>query len=323
MKIGFNMTSCEMDLARFSDRAALERQLAGFDGLELLYCDEDTRGLITPDMVTGLHMCFYPYWLDFWRGDHVACLKEFGSYGNMTAYYGGEDIGALIGRFRRDLDSAARYGAEYVVFHISDAGIEESFTGRYRHSDEEVVDASCELLNELFKGRADGPLLLLENLWQPGLTLTRPEIVRRLLAGIEYPHTGLMLDTGHLMHTELSLRTQGEGLRYIHRVLDRLGSLCDRIRGVHLNQSLTGDYVRRVQAAPPPLSPDYDARAMQMLTHAFQIDLHEPFTAAGVDGLIARIAPDYLTFEFISDSSAKQRAMLDAQWRALFGPRGA
>lgn len=317
MKTSINLTTCEQDLDRFPDRAALRAQCAGFDGIELLCCDEDTRGLIEPAQVTGLHMCYYPYWLDLWNGDMDACLREFGTRENMIAYYGGEGREALLSRFRQDLAYAARYGAEYLVFHVSDAGIEESFTGRYRHSDEEVADATCALINELFAGREEGPLLLLENLWQPGLTMTRPEIARRLIDGIAYKRTGFMLDTGHLMHTELSLRTQEEGLAYIHRRLDALGELAESIRGIHLNQSLTGEYVRRVQTCPPPLSPDYETRAMQMLRHAFQIDLHQPFTCAGVDALIRRVAPDYLTYEFISGSATEQRTLLDRQRRAL------
>lgn len=317
MKRTFNLTTCAEDLARFPDQAALERQLAGFDGLELLCCDEDLRGLVAPRHVCGVHMCFFPYWLDFWNGDYAACLTEFGTREAMESYYGGDSREALLARFRRDLDYAARYGAEYAVFHVSDASTRESFTGRYRHSDEEVADAACALLNALLPAPDGGLMLLLENLWQPGLRLTRPEITERLLGGIRYQNTGLMLDTGHLLHTELSLSTQEEGVAYIHRMLDRQGALTKRIRGIHLNQSLTGDYVRRTMAAPPPLAEDYETRALQMLRHAFRVDLHQPFTCAGVRELIERVAPDYLTFEFISESAAQQREMLDEQSRAL------
>jgi hypothetical protein len=31
---------------------------------------------------------------------------------------------------------------------------------------------------------------------------------------------GLILDTGHLLHTNLDLKNQEEGLRYINRMLD-------------------------------------------------------------------------------------------------------
>jgi len=317
MKTSINLTTCPEDLDRFSDRGVLVRQMKGFDGLELLCCEEDPRRLITPELVTGVHMSFFPYWLDFWRGDRAACLAEFGTEAAMAGYYGGSGPEAMLARFRRDLGFAAQYQAEYVVFHVSDAATAESFTGRYRHSDAEVIDASCELVNALFPRELDGPMLLLENLWQPGLRLTDPAMTERLLGGIRYPRTGLMLDTGHALHTNWSLNTQREGLSYIHRLLDAHGALVRHIRGIHLNQSLTGKYVNGVMADPPVLAPDYETRGLQMLEHAFKTDLHRPFTCAGVGALIDRIAPDYLTFEFISQNAPQQRRMLMRQKRAL------
>ena len=160
-------------------------------------------------------------------------------------------------------------------------------------------------------------MLLLENLWEPGLTFTRPEMTARLLNGIRYPNKGIMLDTGHLLHTDLSLRTQKEGVEYIHRRLDEHGELCSCIRGIHLNQSLTGAYMRRVRANPPKLSQDYNEKMGQLFEYVFQADLHKPFVASGVQGLIERIAPDYLTFEFISNDLNQHRTMLRRQRAAL------
>ncbi len=181
-----------------------------------------------------------------------------------------------------------------------------------------MIEAACELLNELFGDlEGDGPALLLENLWQPGLTFTRPEMTRRLLDGVRYENKGLLLDTGHLLHTNESIRTQPEGLAYILQMLDRHGALCDWIHGVHLHQSITGEYCRMIRAHPPVLAETYEARATQMFEHAFKVDLHRPFTCPGVRGLIERIAPDYLTFEFITETNAQLKGYLLAQKRAL------
>ena len=51
---------------------------------------------------------------------------------------------------------------------------------------------------------------LMENLWWPGLTMTRPEMTKRLLSQVHYQKKGIMLDTGHLMHMNLELKTQDE-----------------------------------------------------------------------------------------------------------------
>lgn len=317
MKIQFNITASPCDLERYADRADFLTALEGFDGVELMVCGEDERGLIRPEDVVGLHMSCPYFWLDFWQGDMARCMEEFGTPQAMAACYGGSDRQALIDRFRSDLAHAKRYGAEYMVYHVSDCSSLETLTGQYAHTDEEVIDALCQLVNEAMDGVTDGPMLLLENLWEPGLTFTRPEMTERLLAGIDYPNKGIMLDTGHLMHTELSLRTQSQALEYIHRRLDQHGGLCQHIRGVHLNQSLTGAYMRRVRKAPPTLSEDYDTKMGQLFEYVFQADQHKPFTCPGVGELIGRIAPDYLTFEFISNDRAQHRTMLRRQRRAL------
>lgn len=317
MKTLFNITTSSCDLDRFASREEFLALLEGFDGVELMVCGGDGRNLIHPENVVGLHMSSFYCWLDFWQGDTDRCLREFGTVEAMQAYYGGDTRQALIDRFRADLANAKRYGAEYMVYHISDSNSLETLTGRYAHTDEEVIDAACELINTALKGVTDGPMLLLENLWEPGLTFTRPEMTARLMEGIRYPNKGIMLDTGHLLHTDLSLRTQKEGLEYIRRRLDEHGDLCRHIRGIHLNQSLTGAYMRRVRRDPPKLSADYNERSGQLFEYVFRADQHKPFAAPGVWELIERIGPDYLTFEFISNDLNQHKTMLRRQFRAL------
>lgn len=317
MKIQFNLTTSPCDLERFPSRAEFLALLEGFDGVELMVCGEDERSLVRPEDVVGLHMSSFYFWLDFWKGDRARCMEEFGTPEAAHAFYGGTDRQALIDRFRADLANAKKYGAEYMVYHIADSSSLETLTGRYAHTDEEVIDAACDLINEALPADTDGPLLLLENLWEPGLTFTRPEMTERLLRGVRYPRTGIMLDTGHLMHTNLSLRSQKEALAYIHRCLDEHGDLCKHIHGIHLNQSLTGAYMRRVRRNPPQLSDDYNTRMGQLFEYVFQADQHKPFTCPGVGELIERIAPEYLTFEFISNDLAQHKTMLRRQRRAL------
>ncbi len=294
------------------------RFMDGFDGVELLVFDEDVRNIVPRERVLGTHMCYFPFWFDFWKGNERALIDEFGSLDECERYFGGSTREAMLERFRLDLSAAKSYGAEYVVFHVSDAGIAESFTGRYRKSDERVIDATCELLNVLFDDAfADGPALLMENLWQPGLTFTKPEMTKRLLDGVRYKNKGFMLDTGHLFHTNEAIRTQEEGLSYIHQMLDAHDALCEYIRGVHLHQSITGDYCRSVREHPPILADTYEKRSWQMFEHAFKVDLHQPFTCEGVRGLIERIDPEYLTFEFITENIAQHREYLREQQQAL------
>ena len=318
MKTLFNITTSEDDVDRFESSADLTDMIEPhFDGVELMYYREDVRQIIPKEKVVGYHMQFYPTWLDFWKGNEERLLKEFDTRENWERYYGGADREGILRRLKADLHMAHEYGAEYVVFHVSESTVEESFTWNYFYSAEEVVDAAAELLNDLFKDEDGEIALLVENLWQPGLTMTRPEITKRLLEKIEYPNKGIMLDTGHLLHTNTALRTQEEGIAYIHQMLDKHGDLCKYIRGIHLHQSLTGEYCENMKNNPPKMEAKFEGRYMQMFFHAFAVDKHEPFTGEGVKELVECIAPEYLTFEFITADNAQHRGYLEQQLKAL------
>ena len=320
MKLNINLTTSPEDLDRFASSEDLEKLLRGFDGVELMWYGEDERKIIPPERVVGFHMSNHNYWLDFWRREEEALRREFDDLETAKASFGGTlDPRRLVEEFRRDFALAKRLGAQYAVYHVSDAGIEESFTRRYRHTDEEVVDGACEVINEALKGEQDASVaLLLENLWLPGLRFTRPEVTARLLEGVDYPNKGIMLDTGHLLHNELDLKDEAAGAAYIGKLLDAHGELAKSVRGVHLNQSITGEYARGMMEHPPELGKTYRERSWKMFSHAYAVDRHQPFTAPGVRELILeRIAPEFLTFEFITDDNAQHAAFLRRQREAL------
>lgn len=317
MKTLFNLTTNEFDLLRYKNSEEVVADLDGFDGLELMCYDPDPTGLIQPKFVTGVHMSFFAYWLDFWLGNEEALIKEFDTIENCEKHYGGLHRSVLLDRFQDDLKKAKAYGAEYVVFHVSDCSTEEVFTRRFKYSDEEVIEHTCQFLNELFAHVNDGPMLLLENLWYPGFDFTKPEITRRLLQGIAYKNKGIMLDTGHLFHTNNSLRTQEEGIAYINKQLDLHEGLIEFIKGIHLNQSLSGEYAEQTKQNPPKLKQLYTDRQWQLLEYVMKIDYHKPFTCSGVSELIERIDPEYLVFEFMSENRVQHQAYLRQQKEAL------
>lgn len=317
MKTMFNITTSSEDLDRFQTRQDLMELMDGFDGVELMQFEADLKGILPAERVIGLHMSYFPFWLDFWNGNMQAVVKELDSIKNVKQVYGGIDRNAILNRFRKDFEYAHLWDVEYVVFHVSDATIRESFTLDYNHNDEQVIDATIELINELLAEEDGSIAFLVENLWQPGFTFTRPEMTNRLIEGIHYPNKGIMLDTGHILHTNLKLRTQEEGLAYIHAMLDLHGELCKYIRGIHLNQSLTGEYCEEKQKNPPDLSGSYTERYGLMFWHAFEVDKHLPFTCKGIKELISRINPEYLTFEFITENTINHKRYLTAQKKAL------
>ena len=321
MKLTFNLTSSAEECVFLADANETRRQLEGYDGMELQVIEEPPEGLIDPHLVIGLHMTCIPCWYALWTGNEKGLIDEFDDLATAEAYYGGLSRETLLNKFRRDLFYAQKFGAEYLVFHIAECNVLETYTEVYSHTDEQICEACAEMLNILFAGQTDGPLLLLENLWHPGMNLRRPEITRDMLAAVRYPKKGIMLDTGHLMNANTALRSQEEAIPYIHSVLDAHKAagfdLCEAVRGIHLNASISGELAERVKKDPPVLGGSYAERTSKMFFHVFDRDQHRPFTATGVRELVQRIAPDYLTTEFITLSNDDRRAKNAEQLAAL------
>ena len=311
-----NITTCDEDLLRFADRQDLEQFYRSFrlDGLEVLEAGPDHRGLLTADHTIGVHLRYDSAWMDFRLGDRTRLLEEFGSEAEWVRCFGGSDPDALRRSYQRNLDFAATLEPEYLVFHVSDCSMIESMRRRYHYTDEQVADAVIELLNSLqIHGQ---PWLLLENLWYPGLTMLRPEIWQRLRDGLHYEKVGVMLDTGHLLHTNPALRTDDEAVDYIHTVLNRYDDL-SFIRGTHLHQSLTGEYAANLQQNWQPNTGTYSERLWDVLGHIFRIDTHKPFRSPRIAEILNRVQPDYVVWEQISADRTEHSRQLAQQLHVL------
>ena len=304
-----NLPLCEDVLAPYGGPSGLRRELRelGLDGVEGIWGGVEIPADFPKDLLTGYHLTFFPDWLDFYREDHAALRRKFGTLDAAWQFYGGKGPETLLKLYREDLARARSLGARYVVFHVSDVSIEETYTYRWLHTDEEVIDASAEIINLLLRDMVPDFDFLVENQWWAGFTFTEPEKTSRLLEGVSYARKGILLDTGHLMNANPRIRTQAEGIAYIRTMLDCHGDMSRLIRGVHLHQSVSGQYVRRhTGALPPDLPEDYVQRFMVNYAHILQIDRHRPWTNPDIAALLARIGPRYVTHE-LSAGTRRER----------------
>lgn len=299
MKFQMNFTTSYDDVIRFGSAEELQQFYTehGCTGLEVMplgystkdapdvYLSAEECPLIRPEMVTGVHCCC--------SGDWIASDRQ-----------------KLIEGYRRDLDYATRMGAEYVVFHVVQVDDEEGITYKLKHTDREVIEEAADFINELLDGQKYDFWFLMENLWWPGLTFLHPEDTQILLDRVHYEKKGFMLDTGHFLHTNLDLETQEEGVTYIQKMLDAHRNMISYIKGIHLQQSLTGDYVKKWLQSVHELPKDPMERFCKVYEHIFQIVRHEPFTAEGVEDLVRRIDPLYVTYEYITRSREELSAYL-------------
>lgn len=293
----------------------LELEALGLNGIEGIWGGGDIPAGFPGDLLVGYHLTFFPDWLDFYRDDRSALRRKFGTLDAAWRFYGGKGPETLLDLYRADLERALSLGASYVVFHVSDISLEESYTYRWLHTNEEVIDASAEVINTLLAGIGPGFDFLVENQWWPGFTFTEPAQTARLLEAIAFPRKGIMLDTGHLMNTNTRIANQKEGISYILDMLERHGELSRMIRGVHLHQSVSGAYVRSHTGSPPPdLPEDYIERFQRNYAHIQRIDRHRPWTDPDVAKLLERIRPDFLTHELYAET---QKARLRAVKRQM------
>lgn len=314
----FNLCTYEEELQLFNKDSGILRAFMGnhdLDGVEL-YIDHPWNPSIIPQQVIkGVHLPYWSNWLDFWNGNTQELLDQFGTPENIVQYYSGTSRAAFVDKYRVALDKAIATGAEYVVFHVSNARFPELFTYNFSYSDSQVIDAAIELVNAVTAGFNSTITLLFENLWWPGLTLRDQSLTQRLLENVNHPNVGIMLDTGHLMNTNPSLMTEKEGIEYIMKTLAELGSCAEYIKGIHLHRSLSGQYINRTKKN----SPQGPYSGMDIMNHVMKIDEHLPFSIPDVRRIIDFIQPDYLVHEFLYDSMNDWIHKITKQQQALYG----
>lgn len=304
-----NLPLCKSTAADYGGWEGLRRELQTLelDGVEGIWGGEDIPADFPKDLLTGYHLTFFPDWLDFYRDDRAALTRKFGSPETAYGFYGGRGSETLLELYRADLERARSLGAKYVVFHVSDVSIEETYTYRWLHTDEEVLDTSVEIINLLLRDMAPDFDFLVENQWWPGFTFTEPEKTARLLDGISYARKGILLDTGHLLNTNIRIRTQADGIAFIRSMLERHGELSRMIRGVHLHQSVSRAYVKKhTGRLPDDLPEDYTERFIASYAHIQQIDRHRPWTNVRVFTLLDQIDPLFLTHELSAGTRAER-----------------
>ena len=282
------------------------------DGLEIMFFDQWDENLYPKEILKGVHLRFWPAWLDFWRGDHCELLKEFGSEENIVACYGGLVREDWLNTYRNNIRTAVKTGAEYVVFHVSHARIHELFSWQFNASDQEVIGATIELVNELIAEIPPTVALLFENLWWPGLTLKNPVLVAELLDGVKHPNIGIMLDVGHLMNTNQDLTNEAQGIDYILSILQSLGEYRHYVRGIHLHKSLSGEYMKQGAWSE---AGNYDMG--EIMNHVLEIDQHQPFATSEVQRLIEYVKPEFLVHEFMYSSIEEWSQKIKVQKAAL------
>lgn len=295
---------CDVEHILHGDADALPAILQGLglDGIEFMLCAPWDRTLFPPAYIKGVHLLFWPTWVDFWRGDRSALMAEFGSEDKVRGYYGSLNVADWVEGWRDNLRRAADCQPQYLVFHVAHNCTSEMYTRVFSVTDEEVIRAAIELVNAIAGEIPRGCKLLFENLWWPGLTFQKPQLAAELLECVRYPDTGFMLDMGHLMNTNLYLQSEAEGAAYVQKIYHELGEVGKYVYGIHLHQSLSGAYTREMMRRHVGWKTPLDWQmAMDYVMH---VDQHQPFHTDAARRIVETVQPMYLVHEFQHRSHA-------------------
>lgn len=283
------------------------------DGIEMMFCQPWEKTLHEEKFIQGVHLNFWPSWLDFWRGDLKSVEDQFGSREAIVQCYGGLTRKDWVKRYQENIAVAKQTNAKYFVFHVSHARTSEVFDWSFHASSEEVIDATIELVNELVLEIPEDTMVLFENLWWPGLTLLDKQLVAKLIDNVKHNNVGIMLDTGHLMNTNQQLKSQEEAVDYVINIVENLGEYRKFIKGVHLHHSLSGEYVLNSIKKTIRTKPT----SGEIMEHILKIDEHLPFTTSKVKRIIEYIQPEFLVHEFMQSTREDWQNKLNMQKQAL------
>lgn len=315
--LNFPLSKAALDAYGGLDGFTQKLKNLGFNGIEGIWSGEPIANEFYSGIVSGYHLTFFTDWLDFVREDWSKVAAKFGSKERALEFFGGGPE-VLMQYYKDDLARAVSLGVPYTVFHVSDVSLEESYTYKWLHTDEEVTEAAVDVVNELTKDLAAGPEFLVENQWCAGFKFTDPKITAMLLDGIRYPKKGIMLDTGHLMNCNWELKTQLDGIEYIESMLEAHGDYADYVRGLHFSQSLSGEFTKKYAGRLPENYPeDYLERFAVNYEFIRMVDRHAPWTNPEAARLLATIKPAYVTHELAYKSPEGHLSAAAAQMEAL------
>jgi len=267
------------------------------DGIELLLHGNENIKDIPKDIVKGLHLSYFPTWLEFYTGQ--SCVEDFPTKEAVVRAFGGEDKVAIHNRFSRDFEIAKKLKTEYMVYHVGHVTIKEAYSFKFSYTNKDVLSETLNIVNDVFVG--EGPTLLFENLWWPGLTLLDKEELEWFMEKVSYKNKGIMLDLSHLLITNPSIQTMDQAVDYIIECLNNLGDAIRWIKGIHINGTMVHDYMNEDHQIhyQSYLAASEEERFIEIYKHISSMDQHLPFKHERLKEILNLVQPKFEMIEVV------------------------
>lgn len=284
----------------------------GLEGVELLLHGNYDYSNIPKHLIKGVHLSYFPTWMDFYL-DHPIYKEDYPTEESLVDAFGSVSKVGIDERFKKDFEVSKALEADYMVFHVGHVRLKDAFSFNYAYSDEEVLEATAKLVNNVFNEESD-VCLLFENLWWPGLTLKNPTLIETFMNKINYKNKGIMLDLSHLMIQggNLSLNEQ---IDFILKTLHDLKDQLKWIKGIHINRTDIGDYMTASKASlyHSLTNLDKSEKWQIIYEHISRIDQHLPFESYRLNEIIDLIKPEYLMIEVLSHDKLQWESYINQQ----------
>lgn len=285
----------------------------GLDGIEQLVYQVEPLKYAYKDLTVGVHLNYWPYWMDFWLKNVKRMRQQFPGVRERTEYFKqAMSTDEWLAVIRRNINMALSEAPEYLVWHVGEATNYDAFTWDFYYKDKEVLSAAADVFNSVADEIPAHVTVLFENLWWPGLRLTNVRNVKYFFDHIERKNVGIMLDTGHLMNTNPNLRSEAEGADYVCHIVDKLGPLAELIKGMHLNCSLSGAYQRSFKRELPK-----NLTRKQIWQHINAIDQHKPFTTQAAKQILDCVQPEFINHELYYENLQQMQEKVALQLAQL------
>ncbi len=319
MKHIVNVVSENNWLSEYKDKADMNKFIKDClcDGCEVIRGGEDTTGIYGKDNVIGVHLYFYPSWVDFWNNNIPRLEYQFGTRDVWESYYRAKNREEFLIPYQEDMDYAEAMGVEYVVFHVNDVSNEEILYYKWDHTNEEVIRAAAEVVNALTKGRNYHFKLLFENLFTTGMMLLNPSETGLMLELAEYENKGILIDTGHLMCAPQNITNESDGIDFVLQTVKNHGELAKYFKALHLHKSTTGEYVAEHKKKTIIPEEDFYDRFAQSYDIILKIDQHLPFETERVQEIIELVQPEYVIHEVTAKNREEKLQRVLQNMKAL------
>ena len=284
----------------------------GLDGIENLIYGEVPAAHPVPGLTVGCHLAYWPVWMNFYLGKKEWYEKDFPTIADRKRVFGGETVEEWLRKIRNNIRAALVEKPAYLVWHVADCRNVDIWTREFQYTNREILAKTAELYGQVADEIPSTVEVLFENIFWPGLYDLKPEEVDYFFSLLPGKNVGIMLDTGHLMNTNIDLETEAEAADFVCQVVKHLGTMKSLIRGIHLSCSLSGAYQKATWGKVPKT---WNAEIIGR--HIISIDQHRPFTTDAARHIVETVEPEYLTHELFGKSYGIPVEEVKRQLKAL------